>query len=467
MLDTISNINGTINDFVWGAPCIILIMGVGLWMTIALKGIQFRNWGFLIKNTYVKAFKEAKEDDKAGSSEGEITSFQAAMTSVSAVVGSGNIAGVATAIVSGGPGALFWMLVAALVGMATKFAEIGLGIKYREKLPDGTFAGGPMYYVAAGLHAPWLGKIVAILFLFFSIVIAAVVDTNTMAGALNEAFGLNPIVAGGIFAVLTAVVIFGGIKRIGEVCGLLSPFMAGAYLLCGLLVIVLNIGQVPAAIGLIIKAAFDPSAVFGGAAGITVLTVMRYGMARGIFSNEAGVGSAAVTHSSAKVSCPGEQAIWGPLEVFVDTFIVCTVSGLTIVLSGLWDSGKEGVALTMGAFDALLPGTWGKYVVLAASILFGYSCLITYYNYLEKGWINLTGTTKGKFVIRILWIAFIMVGSYSTLGLVWDLADTCNGLIIIPNLIALLIMTKEVIAIKDEYYGKAMPEYLAAKAAKH
>lgn len=466
-MDFIMRINSIVNDFVWGAPCVILIMGVGLWLTIRLKGIQFRNWGFLISNTYKKAFKQAKAEDAAGKKDGEVSSFQAAMMSVSAVVGSGNIAGVATAIVAGGPGALFWMIIAALVGMATKFAEIGLGVKYREKLPDGTFAGGPMYYIAKGLKSKWLGKLVAVLFLFFSIVISAVVDTNTMTGAMNEAFGLNPIVGGAIFAVLTGIVIFGGVKRIGEVCGALAPFMAGAYLLCGLLVVILNISQVPAAIGFIVKSAFNPTAAFGGAAGMTVMTVMRYGMARGIFSNEAGVGSAAVTHAAAKVSSPGEQAIWGPLEVFVDTFIVCTVSGLTIVLSGLWDSGLEGVALTMGAFNKLLPGNWGQYVVLAASILFGYSCLITYYNYLEKGWINLVGSTKGKLILRVLWLGFIMVGSYSTLGFVWDLADTCNGLIIIPNLIALLILTKQVIEIKDEYYGKAMPEYLAAKAAKH
>ncbi|MGI5906879.1 MAG: alanine/glycine:cation symporter family protein, partial [Candidatus Pararuminococcus gallinarum] len=294
-MDTIAAINSAINNFVWGAPCIILIMGVGLFFTIRLKGIQFRNWGFMIKETYVKAFK--KRDDKADSQggEGEITSFQAAMASVSAVVGSGNIAGVATAIVMGGPGALFWMLVAALVGMATKYAEIGLGIKYREKASDGSYVGGPMYYLAKGLHAPWLGHIVAILVVFYSIVISAVVDTNTMTAALNETFGLNTMIGGVIFAVLTAIVIFGGITRIGEVCGLLSPIMAGAYLLCGLLVIVLNITKVPSAIATIVVSAFNPSAALGGAAGISILTVMRYGMARGIFSNEAGVGTAAIT----------------------------------------------------------------------------------------------------------------------------------------------------------------------------
>ena len=461
MLDTISNINGAINSFVWGAPAVILIMGVGLFLTIRLKGIQFRNWGFMVKKTYVDAFKKKDE----GGGDGEITSFQAAMASVSAVVGSGNIAGVATAIVVGGPGALFWMMVAALVGMATKYAEIGLGVKYREKQSDGSYAGGPMYYVAKGLGLKWLGAIISVLTIFYAIVISAIVDTNTMALAIQETFNVNPLVSGIVFAVLTGIVVFGGISRIGEVCGLLSPFMAGAYLLCGFAIILLNIGQVPAAIAQIVVCAFNPSAAFGGAAGVSVMTVMRYGMARGIFSNEAGVGSAAITHASAKVNKPAEQAIWGPLEVFVDTFIVCLTSGLAIVLSGLWDSGLDGVALTMGAFQKLLPGNWGQYIVLGASILFGFSCLITYYNYLEKSCMSIFGP-KCKFVIKVLWVGFIVLGSYSTLGIVWDLADTCNGLIIIPNLIALVFLSKEVVKMKEEYYAEELPKYKAEKAAK-
>ncbi len=452
MLDRIADINGIVNDFVWGAPTIALIMGVGLFMTFKLGFIQFKNWGFLIRNTYVKSFKETRESH-AG--EGEITSFQAAMASVSAVVGSGNIAGVATALVCGGPGALFWMEIAALVGMATKFAEVYLGVAYRERAEDGTFMGGPMYYISAGLHSPLLGRIVAVLFLFFSIIISAVVDTNTISGAVNESFGVAPLATGAVLAVCTAVVVFGGITRIGEVCGMLAPFMAGAYLLCGLAVLVIHIAEVPAALALIVKSAFDPASVFGGAAGVSVLTVMRYGMARGIFSNEAGVGSAAVTHAAATVSEPSEQAIWGPLEVFVDTCIVCTVTGLTIVLSGLWDSGLDGVALTMSAFRTMLPGEWGQYVVLMASVLFGFSCLITYYNYMEKAWIYLFGP-KSKIAVKFLWIVFIMVGSYSTLGLVWDLADTCNGLIIIPNLIALIVLAGEVAAGKNDFYSRKL-----------
>ena len=461
-MELFNTINGAINDFVWGVPAIVLIMGVGLYLTIRLKGVQFRNWGFLINRTYVKALKTAKEEDKQEKKDGEITSFQAAMASVSAVVGSGNIAGVATAIVAGGPGALFWMIIAALVGMATKFAEIALGVKYRQKAADGTMVSGPMYYIEKGLRAPWLGKIVAVLFIFYSVIISAVVDTNSISQAFNEEFGINPIITGVILAVLCGIVIFGGIKRIGEVCGILSPFMAGAYLIFGLLIIVMNITKVPAAIALIVKAAFNPEAVLGGAAGVTITTAMSKGMARGIFSNEAGVGSAAVTHGSAQVSHPGEQAIWGPFEVFVDTIIVCTITGITIVLSGLYTEGLDGTALTMNAFKTMLPGNWGQYIVLGASLLFGFSCLITFYNYMEKGWISVFGA-RGTLIAKIIWIAFILVGSFSTLGFVWDLADTCNGLIIIPNMIALAIMAKEVVQIKDEYLGAELLKYKEEK----
>ncbi len=463
-MDKISEINGVVNDFVWGLPTILMILGVGLFLTIALKGIQFRNWGFLIKNTYVKALSKKGRESQSG--EGDITSFQAAMASVSAVVGSGNIAGVATAIVAGGPGALFWMIVAAIVGMATKFGEIALGIKYREQKPDGSFAGGPMYYLAKGLHAPWLGVVVAIMIVFYSFIVCCVVDTNTMVLATQEVLGGGSwLIIGAVYAALTAVVIFGGIKRIGKVCEFLAPFMAGAYLLCGILVIILNIGQLPAAIHDIVVYAFDPQAAFGGAAGMTVIGCMRYGFARGIFSNEAGLGSAGITHSSARVSSPGEQAIWGPLEVFVDPIVVCTISGLTIVLTGVWDSGKEGVALTMSAFEAGLPGHWGHLVVFAAAILFGYSCLITYYNYAQKAAAYIFGN-KGDMVILILWIALMFVGAYSTLGVVWDIADTVNGLIIYPNLIGLLVMFRQIIKIKDDFYGEQLPIYKEEKRLK-
>ena len=462
-MELFNTINGAVNDFVWGVPAIILIMGVGLYLTIKLKGVQFKHWGFLFKKTYVDAFKKAKEEDSSKEKkDGEITSFQAAMASVSAVVGSGNVAGVATAIVSGGPGALFWMVIAAIVGMATKFSEIALGVKYRQKAADGTTISGPMYYIEKGLKAKWLGKIVSVLFLFYSVIISAVVDTNSISEAFKAEFNLNPIITGVVLAVLCGIVIFGGIKRIGEVCGVLSPFMAGAYLFFGLFIIFSNITQVPAAIALIVKSAFNPQAALGGAAGITVATAMSKGMARGIFSNEAGVGSAAVTHGAAQVDHPIEQAIWGPFEVFVDTIIVCSITGITIVLSGLYSGGLDGTALTMEAFKTMLPGNWGQYIVLGASLLFGFSCLITFYNYMEKAWVSLFGA-KTTIIAKVIWLGFIMIGAFSTLGFVWDLADTCNGLIIIPNMIALAIMAAEVVKLKDEYYNKELPIYLANK----
>ncbi|MDD5833021.1 MAG: sodium:alanine symporter family protein [Clostridiales bacterium] len=460
-MEFIATVNGYINDFVWGVPCIILIMVVGIVMTVRLKFIQFRNWGFLIRQTYVKAFKGEKDE----SEDGDITSFQAAMVSVSAVVGSGNIAGVATAIVLGGPGALFWTLVAALVGCATKFAEIALGLKYREKMSDGSWAGGPMYYLANGLHQKWLGSLFAILMIFAGFMISAVVDTNTMAAAIQEQFGVNPMISGIVFMILTGIVIFGGITRIGEVCGLLSPFMAGAYLLCGLLVIILNIAKLPTAIVQIITLAFNPRAAGGGLAGASIMMVMRYGFARGIFSNEAGIGTAAITHASAKVNSPGEQALWGPLEVFVDTFVVCTITGLAVVMSGLWDTGIDGAALTMRAFETLLPGTFGSYVVLFAEVLFGFSCLISWYNYVEKAGDFLWGS-KAKQILKALWLVFILVGSATTLGLAWDLADTANGLMIIPNTIGILLLGKEIVKIKEEYYDTELEKYKAGKAGR-
>lgn len=462
IINAVVNINNVLSGFVWGVPTIGLILCVGIFMTIRLKGIQFRNWGFMIQKTYVNVFRKKPDAQKEG--EGEITSFQAAMASVSAVVGSGNIAGVAAAIVIGGPGALFWVLVAAMVGMAIKYAEIALGVKYRQKQSDGSFAGGPMYYISEGLHLKWLGVLVAILTMFFSFVISSVVDTNTMALALEASFNIPPMISGIFFAVVSAIIIFGGITRIGEVCGLLSPFMAGAYLLGGISIIILNLPLVPGAVLQILEGAFNPAAVTGGAVG-SVLQCMRYGMSRGLLSNEAGIGTAAITHASATVKSPAEQAIWGPLEVFVDTFIVCNITGLTIIISGLWNNGEDGVALTMAAFQKLLPGEWGHYIVFGACILFGFSCIITYYNYVEKSCIFLFGP-KCKFIIKVIYIPLIVIGANSTLGFVWDMADTCNGLVIIPNLIALVFLSKEVVQMKEDYYAEELPKYKAEKAAK-
>ena len=452
IFEAIVNVNGAINDFVWGVPCLVLLIGTGLYFTIRLGFMQFRYPGFLFKETIVKAFKKKDDENKAP---GELTSFQAAMTSVGAIVGSGNIAGVATAIVMGGPGAVLWMLFAALVGMATKFAEVTLGIQYRELRKDGTVGGGAMYYLAKGLKQKWLGILFCILVIPYAFVISAVVDTNTIALAMENEFAVPTWVTGLILAVAAAIIIFGGIKRIGRASEIIAPFMGGAYILAGILVILLHLPQVPNAIVEIVKGAFNPSAVTGGAVG-SLFIAMRYGVARGVYSNEAGAGTAAMVHCGAKVDHPVEQGMWGAVEVFLDTALVCLVTSLTIVLSGLWNTGLDGAVLTMEAFEMMLPGKVGSYICLGAIILFGFTCLISFYTYAERAAVYILGS-KSRMAIRVLWVAMIFLGSQTTLGFAWDLADTFNGMMIIPNLVGVLLLSGQVVKLKKEYFCDHLP----------
>lgn len=326
-VETIVKINEVVNGIVWGVPIMLLILGTGIYYTIRFGFIQFRHPVWLVKQTIVKAFQKK---DEGPTVPGELTSFQAAMTSVSAIVGSGNIAGAATAIVMGGPGALIWMILAAFVGMATKFAEIALGVKYRKVHEDGTVSGGAMYYLSEGLHQKWLGMLFSILVIPFAFVISGIVDTNTIALTLNERYSVPTLATGIVLAVVVGIIVFGGIGRIGHVCEVVAPFMGGAYILAGLLIILVHITQVPGAITEIFTAAFNPKAATGGIVG-SVFVCMRYGIARGIYSNEAGLGTAAMVHCGAKVNDPIEQAVWGPVEVFLDTVFICSVTGIAIV----------------------------------------------------------------------------------------------------------------------------------------
>ena len=461
-MDIIVAVNDAVNNFVWGVPAIAMILITGIFMTIKLDFIQFKHIGYLFNRTVVKAFTKKDEGEKV---KGEVTSFQAAMMSISAIVGSGNSAGVATAIVAGGPGAVFWMWIAALVGMATKGAEIALGIKYNEQRPDGTVDGGPMYYITKGLKCKWLGAFMSVCVIFYAIVISGIIDINTMAVVLDERFSIPAVGTGIFFAVLTGICIFGGAGRVGRVCEFLAPFMGGAYILGGLAIVLLNIGDVPGAFALIIKAAFTPQGVTGGAVG-SMFVAMRYGFARGIFSNEAGVGSAAMVHCNAAVKHPMEQAVWGPVEVFLDTILVCSVSGIAVVLSGLWTgSDLDGARLVMAAFDMLLPGNWGGLIVTGAVILFGFSCLITFNTYVERGATFLFGE-KCRTIVRVIWVAFVFIGAISGESIVWDIADTVNGIIIFPNLIALWVLSKELVALKKEYTEPDLELYRAQKRAK-
>jgi AGCS family alanine or glycine:cation symporter len=446
MGDIIYSVNDKVNGIVWGPYMIFLLVGVGVYLSIRLNFLQLFKFSYIYKNTIGKAFKKSDGD-------GNISSGQAGLTSIAAVVGTGNIAGVATAIATGGPGALFWMWVAAFFGMATKFSEITLGIHYREKKANGDYAGGAMYYIEKGLKQKWMAIFFSVMVIIAYFVVGAIVDTNTICLSVQAQWGIKPIITGIIFSILTAVVILGGIKRIGEVCQFLTPIMAGLYILAGLAIILLNLTSIPAAFAEIFKGAFTIAGATGGFAGATISKMITVGMARGLFSNEAGMGSSPIIHCSAQVNHPVEQGIWGAIEVFIDTLIIATITGLAIVISGAWTSGISGAELTMKAFELTLPGHIGSYIVMISAILFGYSCLISANYYCEKSADYLFGA-KSIMPIRIAWCIFIIIGSMGGLEFVWDLADTANGLMAIPNLIALLLLSPVVVKLTKEFFLK-------------
>lgn len=445
-MELIFKANDILNNIVWGPYMIGLILVTGILLTVRLGFPQVVNFKYIIKNTLGKMFHKPEEG------EGDISPGQAGLTAIAAVVGTGNIAGVATAIALGGPGAVFWMWVSAFFGMATKFSEITLGIKYREKRKDGTFSGGAMYYLDKGLNSKFMAYFFSIMVIITYFIVGAIVDTNSMVLSLNEQWGFPPLISGIVLAILAGVVIIGGIKRMGEVCEILAPFMAGLYIMAGVAILVLNITHVPAALATIIKSAFSPMAATGGFAGSAIGTTIRMGFARGMFSNEAGLGSSPIIHSSAKVTHPVEQGMWGIAEVFVDTILICSITGIAIVISGEWTTGISGPALTMRAFNSLLPGNIGSYIVLASAVLFGYSCLISANFYCERAGEYMFGP-KVILPLRVLWIIFIVIGSVGGLEFVWDLADTANGLMAIPNLIALVLLSSTVVGLKKDYFG--------------
>lgn len=446
MIDIVNEVNSFINNIVWGVPIIVLLFVVGIYFTVRLGFIQFTKIKFIFKNTIGSIFKKSK-------GKGIISRGQAALVSMGAIVGSGNIAGVATAIVSGGPGALFWMWVAAFLGMATKFAEITLGIYYRKfkKNKDGEdiVKGGPMYYLRDGLKSKFLAGFYALMAIFSYIIIAAVVDTNNIVTTLNAKFNIPEIVIAIALIVIVGIVIFGGIKRLGKFSNYVVPIMGILYIISGLFIIVTNASLVVDAFALIFESAFKPAAAFGGFLGASLTQVIKYGLARGMYSNEAGLGTAAITQNASTVDNPVEQAVWGVTEVFLDTIIINTITGLMIIMSGLWSTGLSGTELVMSSADKLCPG--GGYLIFIASILFSFTCLTSSSYVCQEAAEYLFGT-KSDVVIRILWLAFILIGSYTTLDLAWNLADTANGLMAIPNLIGILILSNKVVQIKKEYF---------------
>tara|TARA_Y100001936_G_scaffold85056_1_gene83521 strand:- start:3131 stop:4480 length:1350 start_codon:yes stop_codon:yes gene_type:complete len=417
--------------FMWGPWLLLLLLGTGSWLTIRLRGIQFRYLYYALRLTFSKE-KEGK---------GDISHFGSLMTALAATVGIGNIAGVSTAVALGGPGAIFWMWITGLVGMATKYSESFLAVKFRRINDQGKISGGPMYYLGEGLKIKWLGICFAMFGAFAAFGIGNMVQANTTAIALGNSTGLNSFTIGIFLATLTGLVIIGGIKRIAEVSSILVPFMVAIYFLGALIVILNHIDQLGSGIKLIFEHAFTGTAATGGFAGATLANGIRYGVARGLFSNESGMGSAPIVAAAAKTNHPCKQALVSMTGTFLDTLIVCSITAMVISVTGAWTSGETGVALTTQAFSAGLPGIWGKLLVTIGTITFAFSTILAWEYYGEKCFEYLF---RGKYIslYQYSWVAFVFIGTQIKLEVVWNLSDVMNALMAIPNLIGLVFLSK-------------------------
>ena len=437
MGERFENFTADISGFVWGLPLIIFLVGTGLYLTIRLAFFSFRMLPYSLKLVFSKA------DTK---SEGDITHFQALMTALAATVGTGNVVGVATAVVIGGPGAVFWMWITALVGMATKYSEGVLGVKYRQKNAKGEMSGGPMYYLEHGLGQKWLGVLFAFFAVFAAIFgIGNMIQANAASGVALDVFNIPVWVTGIVFAVLIGLVLIGGVRSIGKTASILVPFMVALYLIAGLLILVLHIDQVPAAFGLIFSDAFTGNAVAGGALG----TVIRMGVARGIFSNEAGLGTGGIAAAAARTDVPPRQALVSMTQVFIDTIIVCTITGVSLTMAGLYTSGTEGAALTAQSFDQLLPG-FGDIIVAVTLLTFIFSTILGWGYFGEKCFTYLVGDNF-TLLYRVIFVLAIIPGATMSLGTVWNLGDIFNGLMAVPNLIGLVLLSGVVAAETKEF----------------
>ncbi len=446
MLETIASFNTWLNGYVWGLPMIVLLIGTGILLTILTGAAQFRYLGRALSEVLGKL-------TQSGGGEGSVRPFQAVATALASTVGVGNIAGVATAISIGGPGALFWLWVSGLFGMCTKYAEIVVALHYREKDASGTMRGGAMYILKNGLGLPWFGAVFALITALAAFGIGNMVQANSVADAMQSTFGVSTSMTGIVMALVTAAVILGGIKRIGQVTELLVPFMALLYLGGGLVILITHVDRIPAAVGLVFDGAFNGTAAAGGFAGSTIAMALRLGVARGLFSNEAGLGSAPMVHSAANTDHPVRQGLYGIFEVFVDTLLICTTTGLVILVTDTWTSGATGAALSTTAFETGLPGTWGDIVVTGGLLLFAFSTVIGWSYYGETGIVYLLGA-RAAMPYRLAWLVFIYLGAVGSLQLIWDVADTLNGLMAIPNLIAVLASIPLLLRLQREFFKR-------------
>ncbi len=457
VLEIVTLVNKVLNDFAWGPVMLVLLVGTGIFLTARTGCIQVRKFGYIMKNTVGSLFGARGKKDHGSN----LSPFQAVTTALAGTVGTGNIAGVTGAIFTGGPGAVFWMWVSAFFGMCTKYSEITLAIKFRNTDPNGTHKGGPMYYIENGLgkNWKWLAVIFAVLGGLASFGIGNIAQSSEIASALNGLFGLDKLVGGVLLTVVVAIVVLGGVKRIGQVTSLLVPFMAVFYIAAGIVVIVLRATEIPAAFATIFSQAFSLQAVGGGIFGYTIMMAMKNGFARGVFSNEAGLGSAPIAHAASSTEEPCDQAIWGVFEVFIDTIIICTITALTIILSGVLEAGSTGVyggngAAAVAAFNAVLPGTIGGTVIQLSMLFFALSTILSWSYYGERCWGYISHDNKVFIMVyKVIFVLFCIAGATGSGQLMWDISDTLNGLMAIPNLVALLALSGVVAAETKKHFS--------------
>lgn len=449
---TLIEIMGTIAGYIWSWPMLIVLITTGLYLTVSLKGLQFRLLGHSLSLII-------KDIDKDKRQKGDISHFQALMTALCATVGTGNIAGVATAIALGGPGAVFWMWMTGLLGMATKYSESLLAIHYRRKDDNGHMIGGPMHYIAEGLNMKWLGVVFAFFLLLGTFGGGTMVQSNSVADAFKSSFNIDTQTTAVIITLLAAIVIIGGIKRIGQVAAAVAPTMILAYILAGSYVLFMNASAIPDALVLIIDSAFNGTAAAGGFAGATIAMVLRYGMSRGVFSNEAGLGTSCIAAAAAKTHHPAEQALISMTQSFIDTLVICTFTALIIITSGLWtmDGASDmGASLTAMSFAQTLNldvmgVNLGEIIVAICLIFFAFSTILGWHYYGERASVYLFGNKGTKFY-NLAFLSAVFIGAVAQLQLIWLFADIAFGLLAFPNAIALMLLAKKTRALTFDYF---------------
>ena len=469
-MEMIANINSAINGIVWGIPMLVLLLGAGLFLTLRTGGVQFRRFGYAMKNTIGKVFQKADKQD------GAVSPFQAVTTALAATVGTGNIAGITWAVTLGGAGSIFWLWVSALIGMCTKYAEVVLAVKYRERNEQGDWVGGPMYYITNGLGQNW--KWLAVVFSVFGALaafgIGNAVQVGNITGSISTAVTtfdpaftatdtLNLIV-GIIVAVIVAFTLLGGIQRLGSITEKLVPFMSVIYIVASVIVLVCHAQALPGVFALIFKGAFNPTAAVGGISGFTLKLCIEWGVKRGVFSNEAGLGSAPMAHAATSETNPVKQGLYGIFEVFMDTIVICTMSGLTLLVSGIdLHYGTKGTtALNAQALGTVFGDEIGALIIAVGISLFALSTVLSWGLYGTRCCEYIFGTKFNK-VYQMIFVIVCVIGATMDLGLAWDIADTLNGLMAIPNLIALLGLSGVVVQLTKEYFAGVDTEKKATK----